>query len=266
MAASDYCQIMFGNDGKAARENGKFKFLEVLPYKTWLYLESPELWREGGGFSKNTIGQITEGTIALFGVSITVQSVDLVNNEGVPYNKVNLFYCRGGYGADAIRYGGICCYAYLDYERKIAQENGIPDDWDIISSSDSVHPITQEKHPTNGWYQTIEFLPPNQPKFAAPQTEWDEYFKLRKIIIVDDLPEYKDKLGINSYCGITDDMIQAFLNWNVPDKEWLDKVRDSDKTYSNQGNAYFGSKLGFNTTEKVGENKPVLMHELIKKI
>ena len=259
MSLSDYAFIAFDNEGKSTEEFGKFGRINIEPYKTWLYIHSSELWAEGESFVENTIAQIEEGSVNLFGVNISVQFVALVNKDGIPYETVKLFYCQNGYGEHSTSFGGVICYAYLDYALKFAKDAGIPADWDVSEMSQYA-PEVEGKI-----IRFLECYPPGQPDINADQEEWDKYLEKKKTIPIS--KEQEEKMGLNAYCGITDDMINALLEWNVPDKEWKEKVKNSNDRFGfNKGNLYFADNLGFEPPKDfVGEVGPVIAHELLRK-
>lgn len=255
MAASDYAYIAFDTSGQSTENSGVFEKLKIEPYKICLLLYPID--------SNNIIARIHEGNMSIHDVDIQVKDIALSNQDGVPYYTVKLFYCSAGWGETAQHFGGVICYAYLDYISKIVKDAGIPENWEYSEMSSNIHPL-DEKNNDRDWYRFIECYPPEYPEKGAPQEAWDKYLAQKKIIMLDDMLEYKGKLGLDSYCGVTNDMIEAFLNWNVPDPKWLEKVRASDKTYQNFGNVFFkNAGLLDSAVQTVEETPgPVLLHAL----
>lgn len=241
MALSDWASIIFDNDGKCTLNNGEFGRIFIEPYKCWIYIQSPEIWKDGESFVNCTIAQMDEGSLNILGVRITIESVDLVNKDGIPYGLVRLFYCEQGYGESAKRYGGIVCSAHLDIESKIAKELGIPDHCEIGGGSSSNDKgewmdILWGYDPTNVYNNGKAF------EFPLPE-KWQKF---------------------DRYCGITQDMINAFIKWNIPDKTWIEKVKMNDNLqWTNQGDAFF---VGSESQQTIGQRSEPMIVGMINKI
>jgi hypothetical protein len=231
MALSNWASIIFDNEGKSTQDNGAFGRLSVEPYKCWLYIHSPEIWKEGEAFTGNVIAQINEGDVNLMGVQITVESVDLVNKDGIPYGIVRLFYCQKGYGDEAKYYGGIICSAYLNVEAKIAKDMGIPDHCEIGGGSNS--------GPDGKWTKILWAYDPT------------DVFNEGKMFEVPLPEQYQD-------------MLDAFYKWKVPDEAWLAKVKQNDNPqWANQGDAFFA---GPEAQQTIGQTSTPMIMGMIKQI
>lgn len=240
MALSNWASLVFDNDGKSTLNTQKFGRISIEPYKCWLYVHSPEIWKDGEAFTDDTIAQVCEGEVNLFGVKITIDSVDLVNKDGIPYGLVRLFYCESGYEETALRYGGIICNAYLDIESKIARDMGIPVGCTIGGGSNS-----HENGNTNIlWGYDPAGVYNNGDIFEYP------------------LPEKWQKF--DPYCGVTQDMVDAFLKWEVPDKKWIENItKNGTMQWANQGDVFFS---GENAKQEIGKKNDPMIHGIINKI
>ncbi len=258
MAASDYSQIVFDKNGKTV-PSCQFKIgdLSIEAYKTWLYIKSKKFWTKESGYSEPHIGQFTEGGVTIFGITFKGKFVDLKNKEGMDYGNVMVWSVSKGYGDDEEIYAGVCCYAHMNCTRFLARKFGVPDDWDVNSSSSSHNPKTGKY--SDKWFRSIDCYPPDHPHIDASDKEWDKYRKKVKTFGVN---KYS-KLYEDSYCGITQDMIDALVKSLKDDynNDLAKKIAANKKaSYSNQGDRnYFGGP-----ETKVGEVTTPVFHEMIK--
>ncbi len=251
MAASDYAQIVFDKNGNCVFPEFEIGGIIVEPYKTWLYLKSERFWNEEMGFSKPYIARICSGKNDILGLSFKVEDVSIKDNDGVPYHSVNLFQVRH---RDEI-YAGICCYAYKDFGRFFAHKAGIPEGWEITEGSSNFNPFTNE--PAKDDFYFADCYPPNAPDSNSP--EFSNWVDQKKTI---DLTPYKDCLGLNSYCGVTQDMVDALTAWlskNYEKDLALKISNNSNLKFSNQGDrCYFGRG-----ETPIGETGKPIFHRLL---
>jgi hypothetical protein len=255
MAVSDYVQIVYDNDGNTiptcSVACGDISF---DAYKNWLYVSSKKYWNKDSGFTEPTIGQISgSNNFTLFGIQVATQELlGLVNNQGIPYSTLQFFHLR--YMDKS--YAGICSYGYLNYIGKIAKDNNVPDNYLINSVSQ------HDKKGVSRWIECRAPFPDDQEWNSLPEEEKD---KVRNEFILIPLPEDYD--SFDSYCGITQDMIDALVKWlQGIDSDLAIKIKDNKKAeYSNQGNRYFADHgIIEPTTSPVSEKGTVFLHEILK--
>jgi len=232
MALSDYAFAAFGNDGKPA-DGVKMGRIFIEPYKTWLYLRSGKLFQEGERFCNDVIAQIDGGSLSLFGCHIDVKSVELESRDKIPYHTVNLFFCRTGYGEALSVFGGVMCYAHLNIERAFARELGIADSVMVNGGS--------QGNGEGGWNKML----------------WVMDTPLREVVMP---PKWSE---METYCGVTNDMIDALLAWDIPDSDWKKRVQaQKDITWMNLADRYF---LGASAKQNVGD-QPKILGEIVNEM
>lgn len=238
MAVSDYVQITFNKNGALVKDNEfEIEKRRFLPYKTWLYI-----LQKGSDRAEYTF---YEGSILCDGVSICGKIVRIKNSQEILYGRVLVWLVEYS-GKKPETYCGVCASGYLNWDRTIAIQNGVKENWDIVRSS--CDGIT-----------TIECSPPFDWKNASKK-DWDEHFKQRIII---DVSDRKDQLI--EYCGITQDMINALVTFLVENEKYELAAKIGKKkslTYQNQGDRFFGGQKNI-----VGKKPkiPVIMQMLGKK-
>lgn len=256
MALSDYANITFDSNANIVEDGFKIRGLEIGPYKTRLYIRSKELWNENTGFVEPTIGRFNSGNLTIHGVDFAGETPDLKTKEGVNYNHILLWSVAPSiYREDRDNnfYCGICAYAYTQNEEALIKRLGYKHAVGLCSCSE------------NG-REHLEFY--DYPEEDFDNFDWNDKEKIKELHAtrrqIDTTP-YKDILGLNAYCGITQDMIDAlvaFLNRNYRQDLAAKIAAKKDITYVNQGNAYFAKMLGGNAAQNIGE-KDVLMHKIL---
>lgn len=237
MALSDYDHLIWDSEGNSVLKGQKFPSgLVVEPYKNWLYLRHAKMWRKGGSFMYPTIGRIDEGTLQVNDVGINMKTVDLVTKENRPFGLTRFFYVECWRSKKPIRLGGIICYGHYDdavWYARLAGKATVGWDWSLTSSWKSDSKITTA---------ALWGIGPNQQTEEIP------------------LPNYDDSYE-KSWHGVSQEMVEAYHKWEVPNKEWLEKVKSKVPERHNPGDAFFARAFKTNTpTSPVGSKKslPVL--------